>query len=36
VTILLGYFSGPTLLCKLVLKEDDLPDKAFGIPMNKG
>jgi hypothetical protein len=34
--ILLGHLSGPTLLLKLVHKEGNLPDKAFGIFTSKG
>jgi hypothetical protein len=32
----LGLFPGPTLCCKLILKEGDLLDKALGILMSRG
>jgi hypothetical protein len=32
----LRHLLGPTLRCKLILKEGDLPDKSFGILMSRG
>jgi hypothetical protein len=35
VEFLLGHLSGPTLLCKLTLKEVDFPDKALYVFMSR-
>jgi hypothetical protein len=35
-TLPLRHLSGPTLHCKLTLKEGDLSDKAIGILVSRG